>query len=180
MKVADLLSSADVITDVAFADKQKLLEDLARRAGTAVDVLPALILSEINKREQLGSTGMGGGVAIPHARIHQLQRPFGMLVRLKKPIEFDAVDGKPVDTVARFHLNNGARLERVNWLADVWARGLATAHGFMVNYRYDPDTIERNHEAFANNGTIMASHRVKRLLERVRRADKQAQQSGTK
>jgi PTS system nitrogen regulatory IIA component len=117
MKVADLLSSADVITDVAFADKQKLLEDLARRAGTAVDVLPALILSEVNKREQLGSTGMGGGVAIPHARFHQVARPFGILVRLKKPIDFDAVDGKPVDTIVLLLLPDVAGGERLGALA---------------------------------------------------------------
>jgi nitrogen PTS system EIIA component len=100
MKVSDFLSSADVITDVAFADKQKLLEDLARRAAAIVDVEPALILSELVKREQLGSTGMGGGVAIPHARFHQVAKPFGMLARLKRPIAFDAVDGLPVDTIA--------------------------------------------------------------------------------
>ena len=100
MKVSDFLSSADVSIEAAFADKQKLLEDLARRAAPAVDLEPDTILAELRKREQLGSTGMGGGVALPHARIHQIQKPFGMIVRLKKPIEFDAVDGKPVDMIA--------------------------------------------------------------------------------
>jgi malonyl-CoA decarboxylase len=83
--------------------------------------------------------------------------------------------GKPIDSVARFHLNNGARLERVNWLADVSAKGLAAAHGFMVNYLYDVDAIERNHEAFANDGVVMAAHRVKRLLERRPAADQTTQ-----
>ena len=73
--------------------------DLAQRAGPAVDVPPDRILSELRKREELGSTGVGGGVAIPHARFHQLSKPLGMLLRLKKAIDFDAVDGKPVDTV---------------------------------------------------------------------------------
>jgi nitrogen PTS system EIIA component len=100
MKVSDFLSSADVSVDAPFADKQKLLEDLARRAAPAVDLEPERILAELRKREQLGSTGMGGGLALPHARIHQIQKPFGMVVRLKKPIEFDAVDGKPVDMIA--------------------------------------------------------------------------------
>jgi nitrogen PTS system EIIA component len=100
MKVSEFLSSADVSIEAAFADKQKLLEDLARRAAPAVDLESDMILAELRKREQLGSTGMGGGVALPHARIHQIQKPFGMVVRLKKPIEFDAVDGKPVDMVA--------------------------------------------------------------------------------
>jgi nitrogen PTS system EIIA component len=113
MKVSDFLSSADVITDVAFADKQKLLEDLARRAATVVDVPPAFILSELSKREQLGSTGMGGGIAIPHARFAQIGRPFGMLLRLKRPIDFEAVDDKPVDTIVLLLLPDepgGARL----------------------------------------------------------------------
>jgi len=99
MKVSDFLSPADVIAGFAATDKRTLLEELARRAGAAVDMLPARLLAELLKREELGSTGMGGGVAIPHARFHQVGRPFAMFVRLKRPIDFDAVDGKPVDTV---------------------------------------------------------------------------------
>jgi nitrogen PTS system EIIA component len=100
MKVSDFLSAADVTIDAAFADKQKLLEELARRAARRVDLDPLLILAELDKREELGSTGMGGGIAVPHARFQQLRQPFVTLVRLRKPIEFDAVDGKPVDTIA--------------------------------------------------------------------------------
>ena len=117
MKVSDFLSPADVITDVAFADKQKLLEELARRAAMVVDVPPALMLSELLKRERLGSTGMGGGVAIPHVRFHQVGKPFGMLVRLKKPIDFDAVDDAPVDTVALLLLPDAPDGERLGALA---------------------------------------------------------------
>jgi nitrogen PTS system EIIA component len=117
MKVSDFLSSADVITDVAFADKQKLLEDLARRAATIVGMQPALILAELVKREQLGSTGMGGGVAIPHARFHQVSKPFAMLVRLKRPIAFDAVDDQPVDTIVLLLLPDAPNGERLGALA---------------------------------------------------------------
>jgi nitrogen PTS system EIIA component len=117
MKVSDFLSSADVITDLAFADKQKLLEDLSRRAATIVDVQPALIVSELVKREQLGSTGMGGGVAIPHARFHQVAKPWGMLVRLKRPIAFDAVDDQPVDTIVLLLLPDASNGERLGALA---------------------------------------------------------------
>jgi nitrogen PTS system EIIA component len=117
MKVSDFLSSADVITDVAFADKQKLLEDLARRAAAVVDVQPALILSELVKREHLGSTGMGGGVAIPHARFHQVAKPLGMLVRLKRPLPFDAVDDQPVDTIVLLLLPDVPNGERLGALA---------------------------------------------------------------
>ena len=117
MKVSDFLSSAELTIDAAFADKQKLLEDLAGRAAAIVDLEPDLILAELQKREELGSTGMGGGVAIPHARFHHLRKPFGMLVRLKKPIEFDAVDGKRVDTVALLLLPDVHEGERLGALA---------------------------------------------------------------
>ena len=72
--------------------------------------------------------------------------------------------GKPRDPVARFHLNNGARLERVNWLGDVSPKGMREAAGFMVNYVYDLDEIETNHEEFAHNQAIASSRHVRNLL----------------
>jgi PTS system nitrogen regulatory IIA component len=99
MNIADFLSPAGVMIDVAAGDKQKLLLELARKAGAAVDVQAEQVFAELQKREALGSTGVGGGVALPHARFHQVNKPIGMLARLRKPIDFDAVDGKPVDLV---------------------------------------------------------------------------------
>jgi malonyl-CoA decarboxylase len=72
--------------------------------------------------------------------------------------------GSPVDAVARFHLGNGARLERINWLADTSDRAMAQAYGLMVNYQYDLDDIEKNHEAYAEGRTVVASGTVQRLL----------------
>jgi malonyl-CoA decarboxylase len=80
-------------------------------------------------------------------------------------LEARSADNKPVDPVARFHLGNGARLERINWLGDVSEKGLAESAGLMVNYLYDLDQIEENHEAFANQGEIVASAGVRRLLK---------------
>jgi malonyl-CoA decarboxylase len=73
--------------------------------------------------------------------------------------------GRPVDPVARFHLGNGARLERLDFLGDVSRKGLAQAHGLMVNYLYDLSAIEKNHEAFADLGTVTASLAVNRELK---------------
>jgi malonyl-CoA decarboxylase len=73
-------------------------------------------------------------------------------------------DGRILDPVARFHLGNGARLERINWEGDLSPKGLAESFGIMVNYLYDLDEIERNHEAFVNRGQIAASAAVKKLL----------------
>ncbi len=71
----------------------------------------------------------------------------------------------PFDRVARFHLGNGARLEWINAGADRSPRGLKNSWGVMVNYLYDLDAIERNHEKFANNGEVIFSPRVRRLLK---------------
>ena len=70
--------------------------------------------------------------------------------------------GKPVDPVARFHLGNGARLDRLNWPSDTSQKGLKDGAGLMVNYLYDLQSIEANHEAFANSDTIAASPAVLR------------------
>ncbi|TIO08760.1 malonyl-CoA decarboxylase [Mesorhizobium sp.] len=72
--------------------------------------------------------------------------------------------GKPVDPVARFHLGNGARLERINFLADKSASGMRQAHGLMVNYLYKLDDIETNHEAFSGRGEVVAAQGIRRLL----------------
>ena len=73
--------------------------------------------------------------------------------------------GRVIDSVARFHLGNGARLERINWLGDLSPKGLRESAGVMVNYLYRLDDIEENHEAFANNGEVVASNSVKKLLK---------------
>ncbi len=71
---------------------------------------------------------------------------------------------EPADPVARFHLGNGARLEQINWLGNTAPRGLTESFGIMVNYLYDPSTIEANHEAFAHGGTVIRSPQVDALI----------------
>jgi malonyl-CoA decarboxylase len=70
----------------------------------------------------------------------------------------------PIDPVARFHLGNGARLERINWLGNAAPRGIEESFGIMVNYLYDPGTIEANHETFAHDGTVVRSSDVDALM----------------
>ena len=79
-------------------------------------------------------------------------------------VEAKAPNGRPADAVARFHLNNGASLERINPHGDMSAKGLKQSHGVMVNYLYDLKAIERNHEAYANAGQVAASQAVLRML----------------
>ena len=73
--------------------------------------------------------------------------------------------GRQIDPVARFHLGNGARLERLDFLGDRSAKGLQQSHGLMVNYLYAPDEIEANHEAFAETGAVAAAPAVRKLLK---------------
>lgn len=75
-----------------------------------------------------------------------------------------AANGKPIDPVARFHLGNGARLERLNFLGDLSSRALKQANGLMVNYSYRLGDIEKNHEQFISKGRIATSPDVRRLL----------------
>jgi malonyl-CoA decarboxylase len=73
--------------------------------------------------------------------------------------------GRLIDSVERFHIGNGARLERIDWLGDLSPKGLRDSAGIMVNYLYRLEDIEKNHEAYANQGEIAASSAVKRLLK---------------
>ncbi|SDJ33387.1 malonyl-CoA decarboxylase [Bradyrhizobium lablabi] len=73
--------------------------------------------------------------------------------------------GRLIDSVARFHIGNGARLEKIDWLGDLSPKGLRESAGIMVNYLYRLDDIEKNHEAYANQGEIAASSAVKKLLK---------------
>jgi malonyl-CoA decarboxylase len=77
-------------------------------------------------------------------------------------------EGRPADPVARFHLGNGARMERLNWMADLSPKGLRRSFGLMVNYLYDPDAIEENVERFGAQGDIAASYSVRRFLRPAR------------
>ena len=70
----------------------------------------------------------------------------------------------PYDPVARFHLGNGASLERLNWPADLSERARQQSHGLMVNYQYDLGDIERNHEAYAEHHTVVAASGIRRLV----------------
>jgi malonyl-CoA decarboxylase len=86
--------------------------------------------------------------------------------------------GRPLDPVARFHLGNGARLERINWLANTGPSGMAASHGIMVNYLYKLDEIERNHEQYASGQDPAASAAVRRLANAGGRLAGEAVETG--
>src|SRR5262249_18617434 len=97
--------------------------------------------------------------------------------RLKEPMLHAAAtyflsvrrrNGGALDPVARFHLGNGARLEQLNPLGDLSEKGLAQSHGLMVNYLYDVDDIEKNHEAYAENRVIVAANGIRKRARPAR------------
>lgn len=99
--------------------------------------------------------------------------------RLRQPLQEAAAwyfvnartgGGLPVDPVARFHLGNGARLERINFLADRAPRAMRQAHGLMVNYLYKLDDIEANHETYFARGEVATAAPVRKLVRRPRQA----------
>ena len=99
MKISDLLSPSDVMIDVRASTKPLLLRDLAAKAAAGLGLSVDDVARYLLKREALGSTGIGKGVAISHARLPDLRRPFGVFARLGQPIDFDAIDGQAVDIV---------------------------------------------------------------------------------
>jgi PTS system nitrogen regulatory IIA component len=97
--IADLLTREHVVAALPANDKSTLLHDLSQRAARALTIDRQVILDAVLAREALGSTGVGAGVAVPHARIPRLPRSFGFFALLERPISFEAIDSQPVDLV---------------------------------------------------------------------------------
>ena len=99
MQITDLVTPDRVIVRLQAHSKSHLLAELARRAAIATGLAQGQIGDALEAREALGSTGVGAGIAIPHAQITGLQHFYGLFVRLDRPIDYDAIDGRPVDLV---------------------------------------------------------------------------------
>ncbi len=95
MDFRDLIRPEHVMILPRASDKEQLLRDLAQKAATALHMDQAAILQPLLAREGLGSTGLGQGFALPHARIDGLGQFYGLFVKLQKPLPFDAVDDQP-------------------------------------------------------------------------------------
>ena len=97
--VSDILSIDAEEADLTAANKKALFQQLAAIAARLTGLPAKQIVSSVNEREKLGSTGFGGGAAIPHGKIEGLDHVFGVFARLETPIDFQAIDGIPVDLV---------------------------------------------------------------------------------
>ena len=99
MQLADFLDCDAIKTALPGGNKRSLMKQLAELAGQRVGAPPAAVLAGLNEREQLGSTGFGQGVAIPHAKIDGLEDIYALFARLGEPVDYKAIDGRPVDLV---------------------------------------------------------------------------------
>jgi nitrogen PTS system EIIA component len=99
MEISDLLAPDGVLPKLRVTGKRQALQELARRAATLLSLSEHVIFEALWEREQLGSTGIGGGTAVPHGRIAGLTRSAALFARLEKPIDFDAIDNQPVDLI---------------------------------------------------------------------------------
>lgn len=117
MNISDFLSRKDVLLSVSASDKAQLLSQLATRAANELGLDPNNVSDAVAKREALGSTGVGYGVALPHARVSHLKMPFGLLARLKHSVDFEAVDDQPVDIVFLLLMPEAADSVQLNALA---------------------------------------------------------------
>jgi PTS system nitrogen regulatory IIA component len=119
MNIKEFLSPSDVVIDLRARDKLGLLQALSIRAASTLDLSADAVADQIASRDELGSTGIGGGVSMPHARMREVKKPFGLLARLRQPIDFEAIDGQPVDIVFLLLLPASSQLDQLNALAAV-------------------------------------------------------------
>lgn len=122
MEIEDILNEACIVTSLKATSKKQALTELARLAAGNTGLAERAIFDVLLERERLGTTGVGDGIAIPHGKLPDLDKLFGCFARLETPVDFDAVDGAPVDLVFLLlapesagadHLKALARISRV-------------------------------------------------------------------
>lgn len=119
MNIGELLDRAAISTRVSAANKKKALAVIAETAARSFGLEPGQVLDALMEREVAGSTGVGHGVAVPHARLEGLERMRGVFVRLEQPVEFESVDDQPVDLLFALFAPKNAGAEHLRALAKV-------------------------------------------------------------
>lgn len=99
MEIADLIKPEHVVARLRATSKKQALQELAKRASDIIGQPERAIFSVLMKRERLGTTGVGNGIAIPHGKLPNLDRLYGLFARLEHPIDFESIDDRPVDLI---------------------------------------------------------------------------------
>ncbi|MGE3474284.1 MAG: PTS IIA-like nitrogen regulatory protein PtsN [Rhodospirillaceae bacterium] len=119
MEIRDLLQPEAVVADLKAANKKQLLQELARHASKITGVNDRKIFETLLERERLGSTGVGSGIAIPHGKLSDFKRLYGVFARLDRAVEFDSIDEQPVDLIFLLLAPEGAGADHLKALARV-------------------------------------------------------------
>jgi PTS system nitrogen regulatory IIA component len=119
MEINDLISSDTVIANLHATSKKQVLQELSRRAADLTGEHERAIFDVLMERERLGTTGVGAGIAIPHGKLQSLERLYGMFARLEQPVDFQAIDERPVDLIFLLLAPESAGADHLKALARV-------------------------------------------------------------
>ena len=119
MEINDLISSDTVIANLHATSKKQVLQELSRRAADLTGEHERVIFDVLMERERLGTTGVGAGIAIPHGKLASLERLYGMFARLEQPVDFQAIDERPVDLIFLLLAPESAGADHLKALARV-------------------------------------------------------------
>lgn len=119
MNISDLLAPEAVLASLKAQSKKQLLQELAARAQSRTQLPEKQVFETLNEREKLGTTGVGAGIAIPHGRMAGITGITGIFARLESPIDYEAVDGQPVDLVFMLLAPENAGADHLKALAKV-------------------------------------------------------------
>lgn len=117
MKISEMMTVDSVVMGLKSGSKRQLLQDLAKKAAEITGIFERNIFDSLLERENLGSTGFGGGTALPHARIPEAEKVYGLFARLNSPLDFESIDGKPVDLVFMLLSPEGSGADHLTALA---------------------------------------------------------------
>ena len=117
MKISEIMNENCIVVGLKAQSKRQLLQELAQKAAEITHISERTIFDSLLERENLGSTGFGGGTALPHARIAEAQKVCGIFAKLNAPVDFEAVDGKPVDLIFMLISPEGSGADHLTALA---------------------------------------------------------------
>jgi PTS system nitrogen regulatory IIA component len=141
MQLSSILRPAAVKVVANVSSKKRLFQDLGEIVGNVYGLDAQAVFAALQERESLGPTGVGHGVALPHARMPGLDQVVGAFVRIEKPVEFDAVDRQPVDLVFALFAPDGAGVDHLKALALVSRTMRDSGICAKLRANEDPDTL---------------------------------------